>query len=217
MMSQKNGPTTTGTSAGSGAGSSAGTSAGTSADSGASSSTGSSTASPERGQTIWLTGLSGAGKSTIASALAEALRGKGTAVEWLDGDQLRKRLGSGLGFSRADRFENIARAVYLADMLNRHGVTVIASLISPYREMRQYARQALPGFVEVYVDCPLEECERRDVKGLYAKARRGEIASFTGISDPYESPEFPELVLKTAELTVSECVEALLGLTYVPS
>jgi adenylylsulfate kinase len=149
--------------------------------------------------------------------LAEALRSKGTAVEWLDGDELRKRLGSGLGFSRADRFENIARAVYLADMLNRHGVTVIASLISPYREMRQYARQALPGFVEVYVDCPLEECERRDVKGLYAKARRGEIASFTGISDPYESPEFPELVLKTAELTVSECVEALLGLTYVPS
>ncbi|OBR63497.1 adenylyl-sulfate kinase [Paenibacillus oryzae] len=166
---------------------------------------------------MWLTGLSGAGKSTIASALAEALRSKGTAVEWLDGDELRKRLGSGLGFSRADRFENIARAVYLADMLNRHGVTVIASLISPYREMRQYARQTLPGFVEVYVDCPMEECERRDVKGLYAKARRGEIASFTGISDPYESPEFPELILKTAELTVSECVEALLGLTYVPS
>ncbi|MHA7964130.1 adenylyl-sulfate kinase [Paenibacillus sp. CAU 1782] len=170
-----------------------------------------------RGQTIWLTGLSGAGKSTIASALAETLRSKGVAVEWLDGDELRKRLGSELGFSRADRFENIARAVYLADMLNRHGVTVIVSLISPYREMRQYARQALPNFSEIYVDCPLEECERRDVKGLYAKARRGEITAFTGISDPYEPPEHPELVLQTAKQTVSECVNALLRLAHDPS
>lgn len=178
---------------------------------------GSSEASQGRGQTIWLTGLSGAGKSTIASALTETLQSKGIAVEWLDGDELRKRLGSELGFSRADRFENIARAVYLADMLNRHGVTVIVSLISPYREMRQYARQALLNFSEVYVDCPLEECERRDVKGLYAKASRGEIASFTGISDPYEPPEHPELVLKTARLTVSECVEALLNLMHDPT
>lgn len=168
--------------------------------------------SPRLGQTIWLTGLSGAGKSTVASALAGELSAKGMPVEWLDGDELRKRLGSGLGFSREDRFENIRRAVYLSRMLNRHGVTVVVSLISPYREMRQYAREALPRFTEVYVDCPLEVCEARDVKGLYAKARRGEIPAFTGISDPYEAPERPEMTLKTAELSVSECVDGLLRL-----
>lgn len=163
------------------------------------------------GLTIWLTGLSGAGKSTLAALLTDRLREQGQAVEWLDGDELRRTLGRGLGFSREDRFENIRRAVYLAGLLNRHGVITIVSVISPYAEMRSYARQALPGFVEVYVDCPLPVCEARDVKGLYAKARSGEIPAFTGISDPYEAPADPELTLHTAERTPEECAEELIG------
>lgn len=162
------------------------------------------------GLTIWLTGLSGSGKSTIAEALTNRLRSEGKAVEWLDGDELRKWLGYGLGFSKSDRFENVRRAVYVAELLNRHGVMVIVSLISPYAEMRKYARQTLPAFMEVYMDCPLEVCEARDVKGLYAKARSGEIQAFTGISDPYEAPEHAELVLQTAETTIESCVEQLL-------
>jgi adenylylsulfate kinase len=162
-----------------------------------------------RGMTLWLTGLSGAGKSTIASLVTDALREQGLAAEWLDGDELRRALGQGLGFSREDRFENIRRAVYVAGMLNRHGVISVVSVISPYAEMRDYARQSLPGFVEVYVDCPLEICESRDVKGLYAKARRGEIPSFTGISDPYQAPVSPELTLHTAEQTPKESVNEI--------
>ncbi|AIQ45336.1 adenylylsulfate kinase [Paenibacillus sp. FSL R7-0273] len=161
--------------------------------------------------TIWLTGLSGAGKSTIASLLTDRLTKLGIAAEWLDGDQLRRALGKGLGFSREDRFENIRRTVYLAEMLNRHGVVTVVSLISPYTEMRNYARQTLPRFAEVYVDCPLEVCESRDVKGLYAKARRGEIPAFTGISDPYEAPPSPELTLNTAGQTPEESTNTLLA------
>lgn len=165
----------------------------------------------DQGMTIWLTGLSGAGKSTIASMLTDRLTKLGIAAEWLDGDELRRALGKGLGFSREDRFENIRRAVYLADMLNRHGVVTVVSLISPYTEMRDYARQTLPRFAEVYVDCALEVCESRDVKGLYAKARRSEIPSFTGISDPYEIPPGPELTLHTAGQTPEESVNTLLA------
>lgn len=163
------------------------------------------------GLTIWLTGLSGAGKSTLAALLTDRLREQGQAVEWLDGDELRRSLGRGLGFSREDRFENIRRAVYLAGMLNRHGVITVVSVISPYAGMRSYARQELPGFVEVYVNCPLPVCEARDVKGLYAKARSGEIPAFTGISDPYEAPADPELTLHTAERTPEQCMEELIS------
>ncbi|UQZ37564.1 adenylyl-sulfate kinase [Paenibacillus sp. PK3_47] len=159
--------------------------------------------------TIWLTGLSGSGKSTIASLLMDKLIAHGLAAEWLDGDELRRVLGKGLGFSREDRLENIHRAVYLAGMLNRHGIITVVSVISPYRDMREYARQALPGFAEVYVNCPLEICEARDVKGLYAKARRGEIPAFTGISDPYEAPLSPDLTLRTAEQTPEESVNGI--------
>ncbi|MFC3748960.1 adenylyl-sulfate kinase [Paenibacillus sp. GCM10012306] len=162
------------------------------------------------GFTVWLTGLSGAGKSTIASGLTAALAELGRPVEWLDGDDLRQHVCKGLGFSREDRFENIRRAAYLAGLLNRHGVITIVSVISPYREMREYARQTLSGFAEIYVDCPLQVCEERDVKGLYAKARRGDIPLFTGITDPYEVPEHPELTLHTAEQSPEESVATLL-------
>ncbi|AIQ39579.1 adenylyl-sulfate kinase [Paenibacillus sp. FSL R7-0297] len=167
-------------------------------------------AQTQTGVTIWLTGLSGAGKSTLAALLKDRLQEQGRAVEWLDGDELRRILSRGLGFSREDRLENIRRAVYIAGLLNRHGVVTVVSVISPYADMRSYARGELPGFVEVYVDCPLPVCEARDVKGLYAKARSGEIPAFTGISDPYEAPDHPELRLHTAERTPEECVEEMI-------
>lgn len=164
----------------------------------------------EPGVILWLTGLSGAGKTTIASLLTQQLREQGKAVEWLDGDELRQRVGQGLGFSREDRFENIRRAVYIAGLLSRQGVITIVSVISPYREMREYARQELPRFSEIYVECPLEVCEGRDVKGLYAKARRGDIPSFTGISDPYEVPTHPELTLHTADQSPKQSVAEIM-------
>ncbi|CAM3291209.1 MULTISPECIES: adenylyl-sulfate kinase [Saccharibacillus] len=168
--------------------------------------------SSEAARTIWLTGLPSSGKTTTALALAEALRSRNVPVEVLDGDELRRQIGGGLGFSREDRMENVRRAVYVAGLLGKHGVTAIVSLISPYAEMRQYARSTLPLFTEVYVDCPLAECERRDVKGLYALARRGAIAAFTGVSDPYEPPASPELTLRTDLHTLEQNVERLLAL-----
>ncbi|WP_246608714.1 adenylyl-sulfate kinase [Paenibacillus agaridevorans] len=169
-----------------------------------------SAGSESTGTTLWLTGLSGAGKSTIAAGVVGQLRERGLRAEWLDGDELRRVFGQSLGFSREDRFQNISRAVYIAGLLNRHGVNVVVSMITPYAEMRDYARSELPRFAEIYVDCPLAVCEARDVKGLYGKARRGEIQAFTGISDPYEAPAQPDLVLRTAENDVDDCVRLVL-------
>ncbi|MDD9268856.1 adenylyl-sulfate kinase [Bacillus sp. 3255] len=151
----------------------------------------------KHGEVLWFTGLSGSGKSTTARALVEPLRASGRRVELLDGDELRQTISQGLGFSREDRIANIKRIVFLCKLLSRNGVTVIVSAITPYEEMREHARAELPGYVEIFVDCPLEECERRDVKGLYAKARKEEIAHFTGIGDPYEIPEQPDIVIRT--------------------
>lgn len=167
------------------------------------------------GTTLWFTGLSGAGKSTIASGVAGQLRERGLRAEWLDGDELRRIFGQSLGFSREDRFQNISRAVYIAGLLNRHGVNVVVSMITPYAEMRDYARSELPRFAEIHVDCPLAVCEARDVKGLYGKARRGEIQAFTGISDPYEAPAQPDLVLRTAENDAEDCIRLVLE-TFFP-
>ncbi|WJH34347.1 adenylyl-sulfate kinase [Paenibacillus sp. CC-CFT747] len=164
----------------------------------------------QAGLVLWFTGLSGAGKTTTAKALQEALRASGNKVELLDGDELRNTISKGLGFSREDRLDNIRRIVYLSRLLSRNGVTVLVSAITPYREMRQMAREELPGYVEIYVDCPLAECERRDVKGLYAKARRAEIPSFTGIGDSYESPEQPDLILRTDRDPVESNVSLVL-------
>lgn len=165
----------------------------------------------EEGFTIWFTGLSGAGKSTLANLLVDRLRGMGRRVELLDGDEVRTNLSSGLGFSKADRDMNIQRIAYVAKLLSRNGVIAITAAISPYRETRDRARAEIRNFVEVYVDCPLEVCEERDVKGLYKKARAGEIAQFTGISDPYEAPENPEIVVHTAQENPEQDVEIILS------
>lgn len=160
---------------------------------------------------LWFTGLSGSGKTTTARRLAELLRGRGGPVELLDGDELRETICKGLGFSREDRLENIKRIAYVSRLLSRNGVTVLVSAITPYREMRDYLRRHVPGFVEIYVDCPLQECERRDVKGLYAKARRGELKQFTGISDPYEVPDHPDIAIRTDRTSVEDNCRTILS------
>jgi adenylyl-sulfate kinase len=162
------------------------------------------------GATIWLTGLSGAGKSTIANLLAERLRETGAEVEVLDGDALRTTLCKDLGFSRDDREENIRRIGFLCELLTRHGVTVIVAAISPYRNARDEVRTKLANFVEVYVTCPLDVLTERDPKGLYRRALAGEIAHFTGISDPYEPPEHADLTIDSSAETPQESVQRLL-------
>ncbi len=163
-----------------------------------------------QGFTVWLTGLPSSGKSTLASLLQERLRGLGYPVELLDGDEVRQRLTKGLGFSKADRDENIRRISYVAKLLTRTGAVSIVAAISPYREVREEARAEIGNFVEVYVACPVEECIRRDVKGMYQKALRGEIAQFTGVSDPYESPLYPEVVVETHRETPDESLRKIL-------
>lgn len=160
------------------------------------------------GAVVWLTGLSGAGKSTIAAALLERLAGRPT--ELLDGDALRAVMPS--GFSKDERDAHVRRVGYFASRLAHHGVTVVAALVSPYREARDFARSLAPRFVEVYVATPLEECERRDVKGLYRRARAGEITQFTGVDDPYEPPLAPELVIDTRTGTPEEAAAKILAL-----
>jgi adenylyl-sulfate kinase len=152
------------------------------------------------GFTLWFTGLSGSGKSTIAHLVGPELEARGKIVEYLDGDVVRTRLSKGLGFSKEDRDTNIERIGWVAARLTRHGAAVIAAAISPYAETRQGARSMVEPygpFVEVHVSASVEECARRDVKGLYAKAFAGEIKGFTGVDDPYEAPEAPEIVLDT--------------------
>ena len=164
----------------------------------------------DTGFVLWLTGLSGAGKSTVASALAPRLLERGHRVEVLDGDEVRTNLCQGLGFSRQDRDTNIARIGYVAGKLAKHGVAVVVAAISPYRQARDKVRQSVTNFVEVHVAAPVSTCAARDVKGLYAKALAGEIKNFTGISDPYEPPVEPEIVLHTDHEEVDESVERVL-------
>jgi len=157
---------------------------------------------------FWFTGLSGAGKSTLSSALFRQLVSERIAAELLDGDAVR--LLSPTGFSRAERDSHVKRVGFLASRLEHHGVTVICALISPYAEARAFVRGLCGRFIEIHVATPLAECERRDVKGLYARARRGEITHFTGIDDPYEPPTAPELVIDTTNVSVQEAVSRLL-------
>ena len=165
------------------------------------------------GFTIWFTGLSGAGKSTISEIVAPALRERGLKVEVLDGDIVRTNLSKGLGFSKEDRDTNIRRIAFVADLLSRNGVGVITAAISPYAEIRDEAHEMMGDrFLEVYVKASVEACAERDVKGLYEKAFKGEIKEFTGVSDPYEAPENPALVLDTENETPEESAQKVIAL-----
>lgn len=173
----------------------------------------------QEGFTIWFTGLPCSGKSAIADKVAEILREKGRKVERLDGDIVRQSLTRDLGFSKKDRDENIRRVTFVAKLLTRNGVAVLTSFISPYREVRAYARQEIGNFIEVYVKCPVDICMQRDVKGMYEKAIRGEIKEFTGISDPYEEPLDPEILLETdkenLEKSANKVIKRLNDLGYI--
>ena len=163
-----------------------------------------------RGLTIWFTGLSGAGKTTLNDAVRQGLEAKGYAVESLDGDVLRHNLWKDLGFSKPDRDENIRRIGYVANLLSRNGIIVLVSAISPYRDARDEVRSRIGDFIEVYVNAPLDVCEQRDRKGLYRKARTGELVGFTGVDDPYEAPLDPEIECHTDRETVSESVDKIM-------
>ena len=165
------------------------------------------------GATVWTTGLSGSGKTTIARELEKRLRERGVKVEILDGDVVRTNLSKGLGFSKEDRDTNIRRIGFVANLLARNGVIAITAAISPFREIRDEVRESSERFVEVFVDAPLEVCESRDVKGMYAKARAGEIKGFTGIDDPYEEPLHAEILCSTASETVAESAAKIM--TYL--
>lgn len=165
-----------------------------------------------RGFTLWFTGLSGAGKTTISEIVERELRERRGNIEVLDGDIVRTNLSKGLGFSREDRDTNILRIGFVANLLTRNGVGVIVSAISPYKEARDQVRREIgEGFLEVFIDCPVEVCAERDVKGLYAKAYAGEIKEFTGVSDPYEPPAAPELTVKTNEEEPRESARKVIG------
>lgn len=164
----------------------------------------------QKGFTLWFTGLPCSGKSAVADRVADILRERGRRVERLDGDIVRQDLTRDLGFSKKDRDENIRRVTFVAKLLTRNGIAVLTSFISPYREVRARSRREIGNFIEVYAKCALEECIRRDVKGMYQKAIRGEIKEFTGISDPYEEPENPEIFLQTDKETIEESVAIVL-------
>ena len=162
----------------------------------------------EKGFCLWFTGLSGSGKTTITNILVKELRRRGSKLEVLDGDIVRQNLSKGLGFSKEDRDTNIRRVAFVADLLARNEVPVITAAISPYRQLRDEARAKMDGrFIEAYVKASVEECERRDVKGLYAKARTGEIKEFTRRLDPYEPPKDPELTIDTESQTPEESAQ----------
>ena len=164
----------------------------------------------ERGFTLWFTGLSGSGKTTISELVERELRDRERPVEVLDGDIVRTNLSKGLSFSRDDRNVNVLRIGFVANLLTRNGVGVIVSAISPYKEARDQVRRRIVDFVEVFVDAPLEVCAERDVKGLYKKAFAGEIEQFTGVSDPYEPPNAPDLILKTDEEAPEESAQRVI-------
>ena len=166
---------------------------------------------PAAGFTIWFTGLSGSGKSTVAGELVRQLKERGRSVELLDGDEVRNHLSQGLGFSKIGRDANIRRIGWVAHVLSRNGIIAITAAISPYRNIRDENRRLIGRFVEVFVDCPLEACMKRDVKGLYKKALSGELPQFTGVSDPYEPPLEPEVRIETARETVKESADRIIA------
>lgn len=171
----------------------------------------------QRGVLLWMTGLSGSGKSTVAIALERELHRRGRLVRLLDGDNVRTGINRGLGFSAEDRTENIRRIAEVSKLFVETGVITIACFVSPTRDLREMARNIVgeADFKEIFISTPLEECERRDVKGLYARARRGEVKNFTGISAPFEAPEHPALSLDTSKLSVEESVNKIIELLNI--
>ena len=163
------------------------------------------------GFTLWFTGLSGSGKSTLSTLIQERLGARGRNVEILDGDVVRTHLSKGLTFSKEDRDTNIKRIAFVCSLLTRNGVACISAAIAPYREARRWARNEIGNFVEVYVKCPIEVCRERDVKGLYKLADEGKLKGFTGVDDPYEEPEHPELVVETDKETPEQSVQRILA------
>ncbi|MFX1339556.1 MAG: adenylyl-sulfate kinase [Promethearchaeota archaeon] len=174
-----------------------------------------------RGFTLWFTGLPCSGKSVLADAVAEDLKKRGMKVERLDGDIVRKGLTSDLGFSEEDRNKNIERVTFVAKLLTRNGVAVLASFVSPYNKIRAYSREEIGDYILVYVKCPVEVCEERDVKGMYAKARSGEIKDFTGIDHPFEEPDKADIIVETDKQTIEESKEIVINtldkLGYLPN
>ncbi len=164
-----------------------------------------------KGFVLWLTGLSGSGKSTLANKIYKELKINGTKIEKLDGDVVRENLTKDLGFSPEDRNENIRRIGFVSNLLSKNGVVVLASFISPYARQREDLRESVENYIEVFVNAPLEVCEKRDVKGLYKKARAGEIPFFTGITDPYDAPDNPDIEVRTDKLSENECVEQIIN------
>lgn len=164
----------------------------------------------QQGAILWLTGLSGAGKTTIAVTLAQELRKRDYLTELLDGDLIRTHLSQELGYSKQDRDINVRRIGFVANLLSRNGIMAIAAAISPYRQVREELKQTTHNFIEIYVDTPLNVCQARDVKGLYAKAKAGLIQNFTGISDPYEVPINPDIICQTDKFTLEQCVNQVL-------
>ncbi|MFO8052908.1 MAG: adenylyl-sulfate kinase [Candidatus Omnitrophota bacterium] len=164
----------------------------------------------EQGFVLWFTGLPCSGKTTVADKVAEVLRKQERKVERLDGDILRKSLSADLGFSKEDRQENIKRVTFISKLLSRNGIGVVTTFVSPYRDIRNKARKEVTNFIEVFVDCPLEVCKRRDVKGMYKLAETAQIENFTGVSDPYEKPKSPEIIIDTDKETVEESCQEIL-------
>lgn len=165
----------------------------------------------EKGFVVWLTGLPGSGKSTIGRRLADEIKALGRRVEYLDGDLVRPWLSPEAGFTREDRVRHLTRVAFVSHLLARNGVVVIAAFVSPYRDIREKARNVIGDFIEVYVKCPLEVCIERDPKGLYKKALAGEIKHMTGLDDPYEEPINPEVVVDTSRSSVEECVDKIMS------
>lgn len=164
-----------------------------------------------KGRVVWLTGLSCSGKTTISKELIKYFKKNKLPVQWLDGDVVRKTINKDLGFSKKDRDENIERVTHIAQMLAENGVNVVAAFVSPYRKMRNFARKICPNFIEVYVECDIKECIRRDTKGLYKKALAGKIRDFTGIQDPYELPKKPEIIINTEGKKAGESARELIS------
>ena len=174
-----------------------------------------------KGFTLWFTGLACSGKSVLADTLAEDFRKRGMKVERLDGDIVRKSLTRDLGFSDEDRRMNIERVTFVAKLLTRNGVAVLASFISPFNDIRAYSRKEIGTYILVYVKCPIEVCEQRDVKGMYAKARAGEIKQFTGIDSPFEEPDIADIIVDTSKQTIEESKKIILNalddMGYLPN